>query len=163
MQEFPFWLNALLLGVGATLVMDIWALAQKVLLGIPSLSYPMVGRWIGHLPKGKLIHSPIGASATIKGEAWLGWGAHYLIGIIFAAILLAICGSQWLQAPKIMPALLLGIISVLAPFLILQPGLGAGLAARRTPAPWTARGRSLLAHTVFGLGLYLTALLLSLL
>ncbi|WP_345886297.1 DUF2938 domain-containing protein [Shewanella algae] len=163
MQEFPFWLNALLLGVGATLVMDIWALAQKMLLGIPSLSYPMVGRWIGHLPKGKLIHSPIGVSAAIKGEAWLGWGAHYLIGIIFAAILLAICGSQWLQAPKIMPALLLGIISVLAPFLILQPGLGAGLAARRTPAPWTARGRSLLAHTVFGLGLYLTALLLSLL
>ncbi|MCE9782634.1 DUF2938 domain-containing protein [Shewanella algae] len=163
MQEFPFWLNALLLGIGATLVMDIWALAQKVLLGIPSLSYPMVGRWIGHLPRGKLIHSPIGASAAIKGEAWLGWGAHYLIGIIFAAILLAICGSQWLQAPKIMPALLLGIISVLAPFLILQPGLGAGLAARRTPAPWTARGRSLLAHTVFDLGLYLTALLLSLL
>jgi hypothetical protein len=46
---------------------------------------------------------------------------------------------------------------VAAPFLLLQPALGAGIAASRTPRPNVARRRSLVTHLVFGLGLYLAA------
>lgn len=42
-------IDALLLGAGATAFMDIVALVQNRLFGIPSLNYAMVGRWLGHL------------------------------------------------------------------------------------------------------------------
>ncbi|MCZ3133241.1 DUF2938 domain-containing protein, partial [Acinetobacter baumannii] len=51
-------------------------------------------------------------------------------------------------------ALIVGLASVVFPFLLMQPGMGAGIAARRTPRPGVARLRSLVTHAVFGLGLY---------
>ena len=48
--------DAVLIGVGATAVMDLWALLQRRLLGIPSLDFAMVGRWLGHLPRRVLAH-----------------------------------------------------------------------------------------------------------
>jgi hypothetical protein len=56
--------------------------------------------------------------------------------------------------------LLVGIATVLAPFLLMQPGMGLGVFARRAPHPWKARLHSLLMHAVFGLGLYASARLL---
>ena len=43
----------------------------------------------------------------------------------------------------------------------MQPGMGAGIAASKTPKPNAARLRSAMTHTVFGLGLYASALLAS--
>ena len=53
--------------------------------------------------------------------------------------------------------MLVGVVTVLAPFLIMQPGMGAGIAASRTPRPGAARLQSLITHAVFGFGLYLAA------
>jgi hypothetical protein len=53
----------------------------------------------------------------------------------------------------LLPALIVGLITVAAPFLIMQPGMGAGIAAK-TPNPTAARLRSLATHAVFGIGLY---------
>ena len=66
--------------------------------------------------------------------------------------------TDWLAHPTLMPALGFGVMTVLAPFLILQPGMGAGVAARKTPQPNVARLRSLLAHFSFGLGLWIAGL-----
>lgn len=148
-------LRAVLIGVGATLVMDLWALLLKRLFGAPSLDYAMVGRWIGHLPRGRLTHPGIARSAPVAGERAIGWIAHYAIGIGFALLLLAIWGPAWAARPTLPPALIVGIATVAAPFLILQPGMGAGIAASRTPKPGVARLRSLMAHASFGVGLYL--------
>jgi hypothetical protein len=52
--------------------------------------------------------------------------------------------------------LIVGLGSVAAPFLLMQPGMGAGIAASRTPRPTAARLRSLVTHGIFGLGLYAT-------
>jgi hypothetical protein len=153
--------RAVLIGAGATLVMDVWALFLQRCFGIPSLNFAMVGRWIGHLPRGRFRHENIGRAEPVRGEALLGWAAHYGIGIIFAAMLLGVVGVTWTQQPTLAPALLFGVLSVAAPFFILQPGLGAGIAASKTPHPNTARLRSLMAHAVFGVGLYLTAWILT--
>lgn len=155
------WLDALVIGVGATAVMDVWAVALKRFWCIPSLNLAMVGRWLGHLPRGTFTHVNIAQAAPVRDEAVLGWTAHYLIGVLFAAMLLALVGDQWVQAPTFAPALLAGLVSVAAPFCILQPGMGAGLAASKTPHPAAARLRSLMAHAAFGIGLYLAALLWS--
>ncbi|APA70810.1 DUF2938 domain-containing protein [Janthinobacterium sp. 1_2014MBL_MicDiv] len=155
------WQDALAIGVGATAVMDVWAVALKRFWCIPSLNFAMVGRWLGHLPRGTLTHVNIAQAAPVRDEAILGWTFHYAIGVLFAAVLLALVGQEWAAQPTFAPALLAGLVSVAAPFCILQPALGAGIAASKTPHPNAARLRSLMAHAAFGVGLYLAALLWS--
>jgi Protein of unknown function (DUF2938) len=145
----------LLIGLGATVVMDLWAIARKRLLGVPPPDYGLVGRWLAHMAlRGRLRHERISAAPAVRGEHLIGWTAHYLTGISFAALLPAIWGSAWLRQPTLGPALLVGVGTVAAPFLLMQPGMGAGIAASRTPRPGAARLQSLATHTIFGLGLY---------
>jgi len=144
---------AVLIGAGATAVMDLWTVVRKQMFGIP-FSYGLVGRWLAYLPRGRFRHDPIAASPAVHGERLIGWAAHYGIGIAFAAVLLAVWGLEWARQPTLVPALIVGIGSVAAPFLVLQPGMGAGIAASRTPRPAAARFQSLVTHAIFGLGLY---------
>jgi hypothetical protein len=114
----------------------------------------IVGRWIGHMAHGRLRHDRIAAASPIPGERVLGWSIHYSIGIAFAAGLVWIVGFEWLRQPTLAPALAFGVATVAAPFLVMQPGMGAGIAASRTPNPNSARLQSLITHTIFGFGLW---------
>ncbi|KJU77810.1 membrane protein [Ectopseudomonas oleovorans] len=149
----------IVLGVGPTLLMDLWALARKRWFGVAALDYAWVGRWLGHMRHGQFRHAAIGQAPTLRGERALGWGVHYLTGLIFAALFLVWVGEAWLQRPTLVPALAFGALSVVAPLLLMQPAFGMGVAASRTPRPWQVRVRALLTHLVFGLGLYLMGLL----
>ncbi len=150
-----------LIGVGATIVMDLWALMLKRIWHIPSLNWAMVGRWIGHFASGKFRHANIAKSSVIGAELVLGWVAHYMIGIIFSALLVLILGQLWLDQPSLLIAVGFGLVTVVFPFLIMQPALGAGFFASKTPHPNRARILSLVAHSVFGVGLYATAIVLA--
>jgi hypothetical protein len=153
---------AVLIGAGATAVMDIWTVVRKRLFGTPLANYALVGRWLAYMPGGRFFHSPIAASPPVQGERLVGWTAHYLIGIAFAAVLLTIWGLDWARNPTIVPALVVGIGSVAAPFLLMQPGMGAGIAASRTPRPAAARLQSIVTHGIFGVGLYAAGWVISL-
>ncbi|UXY13993.1 DUF2938 domain-containing protein [Chitiniphilus purpureus] len=152
---------ALLLGIGATLLMDLWSYVRQRLLGVRPLDYGLVGRWLAYLPRGRWSHSPIAATPAVRGERALGWVVHYAIGIAFGVLLLSIVGPDWRHRPTLLPALGVGLGTVVAPFLILQPVLGSGLAACRTPDPGWARLHTLLTHGIFGLGLYGSAAFLA--
>jgi len=93
-----------------------------------------------------------------RRPAVLGWSAHYSIGILISAALLSAFGLEWARSPSLFPALLTGIVTVLAPLLVLQPALGAGIASSKTPSPFFNSMKSLVTHTVFGFGLYLATL-----
>lgn len=147
-------IGTIITGVGATAVMDVWGIARKPLLGVAAPDYGLVGRWLAHMLRGRFRHDAIAAAARVRGEQLIGWTAHYLIGIAFAAALPGIWGLAWLQHPTIGPALIVGLVTVAAPFLLMQPGMGAGIAASRTPRPAAARLQSVITHAVFGLGLY---------
>lgn len=152
--------RAALVGIGATLVMDSWlALLRRA--GIETLDFALIGRWVGHLARGRVAHAAIRKAAPVAGERALGWLAHYATGIAFAGALVAIEGTAWMRAPSLLPALAVGVGSVAAPFLVMQPAMGAGLAASKTPAPWRNRARSVANHAVFGLGLYVSAAVLA--
>jgi hypothetical protein len=151
---------AVLVGAGATALIDLWGIARKGLFGVAAPNYALVGRWLLHMPRGRFVHASIAGSAAVSGETVLGWIAHYLIGIAFAGVLLVIWGVEWANAPTLVPALAVGLGSVAAPLLLMQPGMGAGLAARRLPRPNAARRQSLITHLIFGLGLYGSAWLL---
>lgn len=144
----------LITGVGATVVMDAWSIARKRCFGIAAPDYGLVGRWVAYMPRGRFIHKPIAASPPMRAERLIGWVTHYLIGIAFAAILVGIWGAAWFERPTLVPALLVGVGTVAAPFLLMQPGMGAGIAASRTKQPAMARLQSLITHAIFGLGLY---------
>ena len=144
----------MLVGVGATAATDLWAIVRQRLFGIARPDYALVGRWLAHMARGRFRHDAIAAAPAVRGERALGWAAHYGTGIAFAALLPALFGPEWLRAPTLGPALLVGVGTVAAPFLLMQPGMGAGIAACRTPRPGVARLQSLVTHTVFGLGLY---------
>lgn len=150
-------------GIGATAVMDLWCLLRRPLLGVAPPNYGLVGRWVGHMAHGRFRHDAIGKAAPVRGERLLGWSVHYATGVAFAALLVAIAGPAWLQQPAFVPALLVGLGTVAAPFLLMQPGMGAGIAASRTPDPRAARLQSLVTHAVFGAGMYLSALACSVL
>lgn len=145
-------------GIGATVLYDAWTWLRARAFGVPAPDWAAVGRWIAWLPRGRFVHPSIAATPPVRGERVLGWLAHYAIGVAYAAALVAVAGPGWLQAPTPAPALLVGVATAAAPFLLLQPGLGAGLFARRTPRPGRARLHTLAGHAVFGAGLYVAAL-----
>lgn len=151
-------LGAVAIGIGATLVMDLWNLFLKRTFSIPSPNYCLLGRWLGHMPGGTLRHASITAAPQKPFECTVGRIAHYTIGVVLALVFVVLTSGDWLARPTLLPALVYGIGTVLFPFFIMQPSLGLGIAASRTPKPTQARLKSLATHTVFGVGLYVCAL-----
>lgn len=149
--------RAIVIGAGATLLMDGWAFVLRR-VGIPSLDFALLGRWLGHLAGGHVGHERIASAPPVRGERTIGWVAHYTIGITFAALLLLTAGLRWAHAPTLGPALVVGLVTVIAPLFILQPALGAGIASSKTPRPILNTLKSVVTHAVYGVGLYLAAL-----
>ena len=152
-----FAVRSVLMGVGATVVMDLWAALLRR-FGVPSLDMALLGRWVGHLAGGRWRHASIAKATPVRGERLIGWSAHYSIGIAFSALLLMVYGLEWAHAPTLLPALIVGIGTVVAPLFVLQPGMGAGVASRKTARPVFNAAKSVATHTVFGLGVYGAAL-----
>jgi len=156
-----FLARGVLIGVGAAVLMDAWALFARRAFDIRGLDYAMLGRWIGDFPRLRFFHERIASADPVRGERPLGWAAHYSIAIAFAFLLLAIWGLDWARSPTIWPPMLVGLGTIVAPWFVMQPGMGAGIAASRTPNPRAARLRNLATHTVYGIGLYVSAVALS--
>ena len=95
LQEFPL---AMLIGIGATAVMDAWLLLLKH-LGVPTLNFAFIGRWVGHLLRGQFAHAAIAKAAPIRGELAWGWLTHYAVGMAFATVLVGIQGADWVRSP----------------------------------------------------------------
>jgi hypothetical protein len=154
-------MGAIFIGLGATLTFDLWALFLKHAFKITPSSMCLVGRWIRIMPEGTFVHSNIGSAPAKSAECAVGWIVHYLTGTLFASAFVALVGNSWFQHPTLVPALLFGVATVLAPFFIMQPAFGFGVAASKTSNPAQARLRSLMNHAVFGVGLYLFGLVMS--
>lgn len=154
-------LAAIFIGLGATLTFDVWSLFLRYAFKITPSNFCLVGRWLRTMPEGIFKHSNIASAPRKSAECTIGWIAHYGTGVLFAVAFLALAGNHWLQRPTPMPAIAFGIVTVLAPFFIMQPAFGYGVAASKTPNPVEARLRSLMNHAVFGIGIYLFGLLLS--
>lgn len=145
-----------LVGAGATAILDLWLVGLKR-MGVRSLDMALIGRWVGHLARGRLAHTAIANAPPVRAERALGWLTHYATGVAFAALLLLALGREWTHAPTLLPAVALGVGTVLAPLFVMQPAMGAGIASSRTPTPLKNCLRSTVNHGVFGVGLYVAA------
>jgi hypothetical protein len=150
--------RVLLIGICATAVLDIW-LALLARMGVPTLNFAFIGRWVGHLFRGRFSHPAIGRAEPIRGELAWGWLTHYAVGIAFAAGLMGLQGVAWVRQPTLAASVGFGLCTVLVPLLVMQPAMGSGFASSRTAAPLKNVSRSVANHAVFGLGLYLSSLL----
>ncbi|HEY1057213.1 MAG TPA: DUF2938 domain-containing protein [Limnobacter sp.] len=162
MNTLNTFLHTAAIGLGATLVMDLWLQVLKR-FNVPTLNFAFIGRWVGHCLQGRFTHHAIAKAHPIQHELALGWFTHYATGVLFAGLLLAVVGPAWLSAPTAMPALLVGVGTVVFPFFVMQPAMGLGVASSRTPTPFKNRLRSVINHTVFGAGLYTAAFIIHLL
>jgi hypothetical protein len=151
-------LGAIAIGIGATLAMDLWNLFLKRAFSVPSLNYCLLGRWLCHMPRGTFRHASIAVAPEKPFECAVGRIAHYTIGVVLALVFVVLVSGEWLARPTLLPALLYGLLTVVFPFFIMQPSFGLGMAASRAPKPAQARLKSLVTHTLFGVGLYLCAL-----
>ncbi len=151
-------IGAVLIGIGGTVILDLWAALLQRFFGVPATNWAMVGRWVGHMPRGHFIHENIGKATPVSGELAIGWVVHYAIGIGYGLLLVGLWGAEWLRQPTLLPPMILALGLLVAPYLIMMPGMGSGIAGAKTPKPNVTRLKSLVGHSVFGLGMYVTAL-----
>ena len=146
-----------LIGVGATAVLDLWLIVLKR-LGVPTGSFALIGRWVAYMARGQFRHASIGKADPANSELAIGWATHYAVGIAFAAVLVALQGGRWVQQPNFVPAFLTGVATAVMPLFVMQPAMGSGIAASKTPTPLKNCARSVANHAVFGVGMYLAAI-----
>ena len=148
----------ILMGIAGTLAMDVWAVVLNRIAQIPGPNWGAVGRWVVEVSRGRVFHASIGDVAEEPGEVRIGWAFHYLVGAIYGLVFMLLAGADWLNNPTFLPVWAFSLLTIGFGWFLLQPGLGLGWAASKTDTPWRARGLGLLAHTVFGLGMWGLAL-----
>ncbi len=151
---------AVLVGIGGTAILDLISFLMERFFGVPATDWRMVGRWLGHMPKGQFVQRDLKRAMPVPGKHALGWVFHYLIGAGYGLLLVAIWGTGWLESPRIVPPMILVLGLLVLPYFVMMPGMGIGIAASRTPKPNVARLKSVLGHSIFGCGMFLTAWLL---
>ena len=149
-------LTGVLTGILATIVLDTWAGIVKHVLHLPTANWALVGRWFGHMAKGQFVHQRVADSAPVSRELALGWIGHYLIGVVYGIAYLLIVEVCLSSEPSLVSAVAFGLATLVAPWCIMQPAMGAGFFASRTPRPAITRLVNLSMHLVFGLSLYAT-------
>lgn len=153
--------KAMFLGLGASLFMDFALYLSSLLFDTKTKDYAILGRWIFYVFDGVFMHESIRQSNPVSHELILGWLVHLSVGIFFACLFLQLSNNNWLGKPTLLTPLVFSTATIVFPFFILQPSMGAGVIASNTPEPWVARFNSLFTHILFGIGLYVTAILLS--
>jgi hypothetical protein len=144
----------LVMGITATVAIDLWATFANRILGWPRTNWGMVGRWIGHMRDGRFTHISIGSTSPIVHESILGWVFHYVVGCVYAALYLTYANIMQMGQPTLVSAVLFGLVTILSPWLLMQPALGMGICASKAPRSNLVRLQNLIIHTIFGLALY---------
>lgn len=146
-------INMIVSGVFATVVFDIWQRLLQAATGIPPTNWGIVGRWFGHIPRGRLVHESMADAAPVANEAVLGWFMHYLIGIGYGVVYVGMMVALF-DGPTLLNGFLFGLASVVVPWFMFQPCLGLGFMGSRAPNPNIPRYTALAAHCLYGVALY---------
>ena len=147
-------INVLIIAFVANIVMDVYEFLLERLLG-KTRDWHLVGRWVANIPKGSFILDTNDETLAIPGELALGWIFHYVVGIAYVGVYLF--GVEYIlgEPPSVVSAIGFGVITVVAPWFILMPGLGVGMFAINAGRANFVRAASLSVHAVFGIGIFL--------
>jgi hypothetical protein len=147
--------ETVIIGTVATICTDLWHLFLKRALYFPVANWQMIGRWVVGMSGGKFVHHSITEAPPVAGETAIGWTFHYLVGIGYAALYIAVMRFILQGEPSLVSALLFGIATLAAPWFVMQPALGLGIMARHQHNRCTIAVVTVTTHLIFGMALYL--------
>ncbi len=143
-------LNVVLVGVGATVAMDLVA-AAGVLLHV--FRIPLYGRWFLYGLKGTVRHEDIERASAVRGENALMLPLHYLAGCVLAATYLLVLDMLSLGSGSVLLAAGFGLASSAIPFFLMLPSMGYGLFGLRHRGDTFWLRQILLMHLAYGVGI----------
>jgi len=151
-----------LVGVAATMTMDVLASASRKVGLVAGAKGAWVGRWYLGVARGQFVHSNIAAAPEQPGEKRAALAGHYVIGVALAV--LYVIGARWVghSPSSFFVAVGYGLATCVFPWCLLFPAFGFGLFGREGPPELRLFTSSLLNHLFYGLGLWWSAQLLRL-
>jgi hypothetical protein len=154
-------LRSVLIGILATLTMDVLSAGTYKLGLIAPLPRRLIGRWYACMVRGKPFHSDIGQVLPISHEVAIAVPAHYAIGVMLALVYLLTMSAFGLSPRNPITALSFALCTNLLPWLLMFPAMGYGWFGAHGPAGTRLFVSSLVSHCFYGLGLWLGAAMLS--
>lgn len=148
-------LNAILVGIVATLVLDLVAGAGVVL---HVFRIPAFGRWGMYALRGTFRHADIDHAPPLKGENALTLPLHYIAGIVLVVPYLFLLDAMSLGAGNLVLATAYGLATSLVPLLVMFPAMGYGLLGLRHGRDTFWLREILLMHLGYGVGIGIGAL-----
>lgn len=147
-------LAAVLIGVAATITMDVLAIASQKLGLATGAKGQWVGRWYLGIARGRFLHADIASAPEQPGEMRAALVGHYIIGGTLAV--LYVFGTEWVgvSPTSFLVAVGYGLGTCIFPWFLVFPALGFGACGRRGPRELKMLRASILNHLGYGLGLW---------
>jgi hypothetical protein len=153
--------RSLLIGVPATIAMDVLGITALKLGLIAFLPPRLTGRWFGLMAQGQFVHSDIAQVPPISHEMGIAAPMHYAIGFTLGIVYLLVSSVLGLSHRSLITALGFGLCTNLLPWLLMFPSMGYGWFGTQGPPGTRLFVSSLVTHCFYGLGLWIAASILS--
>ena len=148
-------INGLISGLVATLLFDIYQFLLSFAYGINKPKWNLVGRYFIGLKYKKFYRENLAEENAEKNELLYGYLTHYIIGIIYGYFYV-ILNYIFFDKISLFLALIIGFITVLGNWLIMMPyAFNLGFFASKLDEKYQIMIQNLLAHFIFGIGLYI--------
>ena len=155
-----FSLRNVIIGVLATVTMDVLNVVSSRLRLIAPLSPRLMGRWFASVVRGQLFHRDIGKVPPINHELSIAVPVHYAIGVTLALVYLLTMSALGLSPRNPITALGFAFCTNIFPWLLMFPAMGYGWFGAHGPTGTRLFFSSLVSHCFYGLGLWLGASIL---
>ena len=149
-----FFLEGLLVGIIATFIFDLFQLSLSYAYKIRKGKWDIVGRYFCGLRKGVYFRLDIFNEPSVQYELIIGYATHYVIGSIFGLIYI-IFNVIFFNEPSFLLALIVGFSTVMGSWCIMMPyAYNMGFFASHEKKQKELLVQNLIAHFIFGIGLY---------
>ena len=149
-------LNAVLVGIVATLALDLVAGAGVLL---HAFRIPLFGRWGLYALRGTFRHADIDRAPPLKGENALTIPLHYIAGIVLVLPYLFLLDTFSWGNGNLVLAAGYGLATSVIPLFLMLPSMGYGLLGLRHGRDTFWLREILLMHLGYGIGIGIGALL----
>jgi len=149
-----FFLDGLLSGILATFFFDLFQISLSYAYNIRRSKWGVAGRYFWGLKKAMYFRNDIINEPAIRYELIIGYVIHYIIGSIFGLIYI-IFNTILFSEPSFFLALTIGFSTVLGAWCIMMPyAYNIGFFASREENQKKLLLQNLIAHFIFGVGLF---------
>jgi|SRR6516164_4960169 len=110
--------QGVLIGITATLTMDVLSVTAIKLRLIAPLPPHLIGRWFASVARGQALHADIGHVSPTRHEMAIAVPAHYAIGVMLALLYVLVCSAIGLNPRSPIAAFGFALCTNLFPWLL---------------------------------------------